>query len=87
MYAILTCIELDSTGDWVIEESEKAPGFINCGGIDSPGLTSSPAIALRVVGILKNIGACTYPQGVKVLLHKAARWSLIQRSTRIDALF
>lgn len=41
--------------DWVIEES-SVKGFINLIGIDSPGLTSSPAIALKVIGILKNIG-------------------------------
>lgn len=41
--------------DWVIEES-TVKGFINLLGIDSPGLTSSPAIALKVIDILKNIG-------------------------------
>ncbi|WP_378954041.1 NAD(P)/FAD-dependent oxidoreductase [Pelosinus sp. sgz500959] len=41
--------------DWLIEES-RVPGFINLVGIDSPGLTSSPAIALKVVEILKETG-------------------------------
>ncbi len=41
--------------DWTIEES-VVKGFINLVGIDSPGLTSSPAIALKVVGILKDAG-------------------------------
>lgn len=41
--------------DWVIEESRVA-GFINLIGIDSPGLTSSPAIALKVTGILRQAG-------------------------------
>ncbi|MGH4117486.1 NAD(P)/FAD-dependent oxidoreductase [Clostridium sp.] len=42
-------------GDFIIEESivEK---FINVAGIDSPGLTSSPAIAEMVVSILKTSG-------------------------------
>ncbi|WP_432664404.1 NAD(P)/FAD-dependent oxidoreductase [Wukongibacter baidiensis] len=44
-----------STRDFIIEES-KVDGFINVSGIDSPGLTSSPAIALKVVEILKNAG-------------------------------
>ena len=43
-----------STGDFIIEES-KVKGFINVAGIDSPGLTSSPAIAKMVVDILKNL--------------------------------
>jgi glycerol-3-phosphate dehydrogenase len=38
-------------GDFIIEESE-VEGFIQTAGIDSPGLTSSPAIAKKVVEIL-----------------------------------
>ena len=41
--------------DWVIEES-PVKGFINLVGIDSPGLTASPAIALKVITILKATG-------------------------------
>lgn len=44
-----------STGDFIIEES-KVKGFINVAGIESPGLTSSPAIAEKVAGILENAG-------------------------------
>lgn len=44
-------------GDFIIEESSKARGFVNVAGIDSPGLTSSPAVALRVVGILQAMNA------------------------------
>ncbi|MBS4535110.1 NAD(P)/FAD-dependent oxidoreductase [Clostridium sp. D2Q-14] len=42
--------------DFVIEESD-IDGFINVAGIDSPGLTSSPAIALEIVDILTKMGA------------------------------
>lgn len=41
--------------DWVIEES-LIKGFINLVGVDSPGLTASPAIALKVVEMLKQAG-------------------------------
>ncbi|MBS5081589.1 MAG: NAD(P)/FAD-dependent oxidoreductase [Clostridiales bacterium] len=34
--------------DFVIGEAEDAPGFINAAGIDSPGLTSAPAIGVMV---------------------------------------
>jgi glycerol-3-phosphate dehydrogenase len=44
-----------NTGDFIIEES-TVKRFINVAGIDSPGLTSSPAIAEMVIGILKNSG-------------------------------
>jgi len=35
--------------DFIIERSKKAPGLINVAGIESPGLTSAPAIAKHVV--------------------------------------
>ncbi len=44
-----------STDDFIIEET-MVKGFINVAGIQSPGLTSSPAIADMVIEILKNIG-------------------------------
>lgn len=44
-----------NTDDFIIEES-PVKGFINVAGIDSPGLTSSPAIAEMVVDILLDIG-------------------------------
>jgi len=40
-----------STGDFIIKEEYE--GFINVAGIESPGLTSSPAIAEMVVNIIK----------------------------------
>lgn len=41
--------------DFIIEES-PIKGFINVAGIDSPGLTSSPAIGKYVINIIKNMG-------------------------------
>jgi glycerol-3-phosphate dehydrogenase len=45
--------------DFVIEESKVVENFINCIGIESPGLTSAPAIGKYVVEelVLKNIKA------------------------------
>jgi len=45
-----------NTDDWVIEESKVAPRFINVAGIDSPGLTASPAVAEEVIRILDKTG-------------------------------
>jgi glycerol-3-phosphate dehydrogenase len=42
--------------DFIIRHEEKVPGFINVAGIQSPGLTAAPAIALAVAGILKSRG-------------------------------
>lgn len=43
-----------STGDFII--NSPAEGFINCAGVESPGLTSAPAIAEYVVEMLKKGG-------------------------------
>ena len=42
-------------GDFIIEESEESPGFINVAGIDSPGLAAAPAIAVYVAGMLDQL--------------------------------
>lgn len=39
--------------EFLIGELEDVPGFIDCAGIESPGLTSAPAIGKMVAGILK----------------------------------
>ena len=42
--------------DFVIEIPSKVHGLVNLGGIESPGLTSAPAIALYVIELLKDAG-------------------------------
>lgn len=42
--------------DFIIRHEAKAPGFVNAAGIQSPGLTAAPAIALMVAGLLKKNG-------------------------------
>lgn len=46
---------VNSTGDFIIGKTE-VEGFINAAGIDSPGLTSSPAIAEKIRDILQDEG-------------------------------
>lgn len=41
--------------EFVIGELPEAPGFVDCAGIESPGLTSSPAIGCMVADIVKGI--------------------------------
>jgi glycerol-3-phosphate dehydrogenase len=45
--------------DFVIGESEDAKGFINAAGIESPGLSSAPAIGEMIAGITKEILSLT----------------------------
>ncbi len=42
--------------DFIVEIPQKVQGLVNLGGIESPGLTSSPAIAQRVVDLLNDAG-------------------------------
>jgi glycerol-3-phosphate dehydrogenase len=47
---------ISSTGDFIIRPSAVHPQLIHVAGIQSPGLTASPAIAQRVVEILADQG-------------------------------
>ena len=47
---------VSSTGDFVIGQSAAEPRLFNAAGIESPGLTSSPAIAEYLVDIMKQAG-------------------------------
>lgn len=41
--------------DFIVEEAPDAKGFINAAGIESPGLSSAPAIAEHIVALLKEM--------------------------------
>lgn len=45
----------EDNGDFIIEEVEDAKGFIDVAGIESPGLSSAPAIGLYVRDILEGM--------------------------------
>jgi glycerol-3-phosphate dehydrogenase len=64
--------------DFIIRHEQKVPGFINVAGIQSPGLTSAPAIALMVCGILDAQGLSL---NKKLFFH-----SQRQRSTHLFSL-
>ncbi len=42
-------------GDFIIGEVKDAPGFVDCAGIESPGLSSCPAIGVMVADIVAGI--------------------------------
>ena len=46
----------EKKGDFIIEASDKVSNFVQAAAIDSPGLTSSVAIARKVVEILDTLG-------------------------------
>ena len=41
--------------EFAIGEVPGAPGFVDCAGIESPGLTASPAIGVMVAGVVRDI--------------------------------
>ena len=41
--------------EFVIGEAEGAPGFVDCAGIESPGLSSAPAIGITVADMLRDM--------------------------------
>ena len=43
------------TGDFILGEDGEVKGFIDAAGIESPGLSSAPAIALEICGIVRGI--------------------------------
>ncbi len=59
-----------STGDFIIHTS--APGFITFGGIESPGLTSAPALAEYCVELLEKEG---------LTLEKKPDWSPVRKGS------
>ena len=54
--------DIEGRNDFFIEASKKIRGFINVAGVESPGLSSVPAIAEMVSGILKVVVKEISPQ-------------------------
>jgi len=48
--------EIDYNQDFIIEIPSTVQGLVNLGGIESPGFTAAPAIALRVIELLEGAG-------------------------------
>jgi glycerol-3-phosphate dehydrogenase len=48
--------------DFIIEVPDQVKGLVNLGGMESPGLTAAPAIAERVVELLREAGEVLNPK-------------------------
>lgn len=53
------CAHTKAGNDFIIGEAEDAKGFINAAGIESPGLSSAPAIGEMVAGIAADLLSLT----------------------------
>lgn len=48
----------EAGGDFILGEAQDAPGFFNAAGIESPGLSSAPAIGVRIAAqVAEKLGA------------------------------
>ncbi len=48
--------EIDYHNDFIIEIPENVKGLVNLGGIESPGFSAAPAIALKVIELMEGAG-------------------------------
>ena len=62
-----------STGDFIIRPSDKNARFIHAAGICSPGLSSAPAIAEYVRGLIKEAGADTAERADAICVREHAK--------------
>lgn len=62
-----------STGDFIIRPSDKNAHFIHAAGICSPGLSSAPAIAEYVRGLIKEAGADTAERADAIYVREHAK--------------
>lgn len=62
-----------STGDFIIRPSDKNARFIHAAGICSPGLSSAPAIAEYVRGLIKEAGADTAERAEAIYVREHAK--------------
>lgn len=76
-----------SSGDFIIQSPDTARGFINVAGIESPGLTASPAIAQYVSSMLKEmIGKVEENKDFNPVRRSLKRFKEMHDSERIDAI-
>lgn len=73
--------------DFIIEEAVGAKGFINVAGIESPGLTSSPAIAEYVAEMLKSMcGGLKEKKNYKPERRKMIRFNELSEAERKEII-
>lgn len=72
--------------DFIIREAPDVPGFFDCAGIESPGLTSAPAIGKMMAGLIREkLGLQKNPEfkGERKGVLNAAQLSIEERNALI----
>lgn len=74
------------TGDFIIGEDKNVKGFINAAGIESPGLTSAPAIAEMVTKILADAGLELKPKTDYIKKRRIIRFRTMTNGERNELI-
>lgn len=78
---------VDYSHDFIVEIPANRRGLVNLGGIESPGLTSAPAIAEMVVDLLKDAGLMlTERDGWNPLRSARPRFSALSRAEQAELI-
>jgi glycerol-3-phosphate dehydrogenase len=72
--------------DFIVGESTRTPGFFNMAGVKSPGLTSSPAIARDVTGMLLDKGLDSTPNPGFVAKRSVTRFKYLSDEEKREAI-
>jgi glycerol-3-phosphate dehydrogenase len=74
-----------STHDFIIGPVAGAPGFIDVAGVESPGLTSAPAIAVHVAGLVReHLGQVEARRGFNPLRRPLAHFNHLDAAAKAE---
>ncbi len=74
-------------GDFIIGQAEDSQGFIDVGGFESPGLSSIPAVAKHVVGLVDEIsGGLEEKQDFNPRRRKVVRFNKLSPQEQADLI-
>lgn len=72
--------------DFILGEAPDAPGFYNAGGIESPGLTSSPAIGMYLAGMVAERLRARPKKNFDPIRHGIPKFRLMNAEERAAAI-
>lgn len=73
-------------GDFIIGEAEDVPGFINAAGIESPGLTSAPAIAEHIRALVTKLTGAEEKESFKAHRQAIPKFRFMSSEEKQEAI-
>jgi len=78
-----------TVGDFILGEAPDAPGFFNAVGVESPGLTSAPALGEYLAGLVVDKlnstmtdGACVSKKAATEISHDVSDWPVTREMSK-----